>query len=711
MTNSGAKNGIVIILALLILISILIQTGVAYTLSSTSGKWTSVTGPVYHGVGTNHIYWGTGSPSSGAIFNGVGITSFPNINDVFKIGELTHENYPISSGTGATGATLQITLTFSNPALPPIALTYNLVIEDTPNKAKCKDCDHQDYTPCYDSGTPCSGFSGPCPDRLEWSNTQATQSFLIGDTWYTLVIDGFKSPCVGGTTINRFITQEGCTNTACLYGHLIKAVTAIEVVKKTNGQIIALAPGPTIPVNCPVNWQYFVTNRGENALSSVTVTDSQPGVTVSCSGTTLAVGASMTCTASGTAISGQYQNTASVSGRDSANHLATDTDTSYYFGCTPLLTITPASPAACEGSEITLTAAITGCSALTGESYQWYKGSAALGDNTKYSGTTAKNLLIKNLVLGDAGDYSVTVTFYGGCTGTAATTLAVQAKSIVSAGPGQTVCDNVGNVPLTGTNTAGPATYVWTTSGTLNTISNPTSLTTAYYTPSTSDIAAGSVTITLTSTDTSPCSETSVDTMLITIRKNPVASAGPDQTVCENVGTVSLTGINTGGPATYAWTTSGTPNTISNPTSLTTAYYNPSASDISAGSVTITLTATGTSPCSGTSVDTMRITIRKNPVASAGPDQSFCNNVETVSLTGTNTGYSPATYEWTSSGTGTFSDPTALITTYTPSPADIDNGLITITLTANTGCSYQSVDQMQIVIWKTPIIAVTATIT
>ncbi|OPY52674.1 MAG: hypothetical protein A4E49_01779 [Methanosaeta sp. PtaU1.Bin112] len=87
------------------------------------------------------------------------------------------------------------------------------------------------------------------------------------------------------------------------------------------------------------------------------------------------------------------------------------------------------------------------------------------------------------------------------------------------------------------------------------------------------------------------------------------ADAGPDQTVCEDQGTISLIGVSTGSPASILWTTSGT-GLFTDETSLNTEYI-PSASDIAAGHVTMTLKATGT--CSDLSVsDTVTITI--NPI-------------------------------------------------------------------------------------------------
>lgn len=234
-------KSLLFIVLLSILSLTLIQTGAAYTLGSTSGIWTAVTGGsgvVYGGVGTSSITWGTPATSngpSGSVFSGVGATTITitnGVSNVFKIGQITHQNYPIYSGTGATGATLQVALAFTDPALPTVYLNYNLWIDETPNEDTCTECNARNphYLPCYGSSTwprPCTGFSGPCPDGFGWSNTQSSQTFQIGNDFYTLVIDGFMDCSTGTTPISTFTTQEGCNNIACLYGHLLKATTAI----------------------------------------------------------------------------------------------------------------------------------------------------------------------------------------------------------------------------------------------------------------------------------------------------------------------------------------------------------------------------------------------------------------------------------------------------------------------------------------------------
>jgi len=105
----------------------------------------------------------------------------------------------------------------------------------------------------------------------------------------------------------------------------------IDIEKATNGVDADSAPGPSIPVGDPVEWSYLVTNIGDVGLTNVVVADSPP-VTISCPATTLQAGASMTCTAPGTAVAGQYENTATVTADDPDTQQVSDSDMSHYFG-------------------------------------------------------------------------------------------------------------------------------------------------------------------------------------------------------------------------------------------------------------------------------------------------------------------------------------------------------------------------------------------
>ncbi len=108
------------------------------------------------------------------------------------------------------------------------------------------------------------------------------------------------------------------------------ATLAIE--KSTNGDPADTPPGPALWVGDAVAWTYAVTN-GPVALTGVAVVDNR-GVAVTCPKTALAAGESMTCTASGVALAGQYSNIGQASGRDSCLALVNASDPSHYFGRT-----------------------------------------------------------------------------------------------------------------------------------------------------------------------------------------------------------------------------------------------------------------------------------------------------------------------------------------------------------------------------------------
>ena len=159
----------------------------------------------------------------------------------------------------------------------------------------------------------------------------------------------------------------------------------IEIEKSTNGDDADTTSGPQIAVGDPVTWTFEVTNTGNVDLAAVQVTDNLvPAASINCgAGTnvipTLLQGAanSVTCTATGTAIAGQYENTGSVTGTpvdDTGTAIPgasapTDQDDSHYYGIEPSVAIekstngidadTPTGPIVAVGSTVTWTYDIT----------------------------------------------------------------------------------------------------------------------------------------------------------------------------------------------------------------------------------------------------------------------------------------------------------------------------------------------------------------
>lgn len=105
----------------------------------------------------------------------------------------------------------------------------------------------------------------------------------------------------------------------------------VRIQTATNGVDANSEPGPTIRVGSAVTWTYTVTNGGNVDLADVQVVDDQ-GAAVSCPKTTLPSGETMTCTARGTAVEGQYGNTGTVSASPPCGPRLTARDASHYFG-------------------------------------------------------------------------------------------------------------------------------------------------------------------------------------------------------------------------------------------------------------------------------------------------------------------------------------------------------------------------------------------
>jgi LPXTG-motif cell wall-anchored protein len=114
--------------------------------------------------------------------------------------------------------------------------------------------------------------------------------------------------------------------------HYFGEQPAIVMEKSTNGIDADLAPGPDITEGELVTWSYVVTNTGNVDLVELVVTDNRIG-TIPCPSTTLAVGATVTCTAQGAAAIGQYANVGTATAITTTTGTpVTDTDPSHYNG-------------------------------------------------------------------------------------------------------------------------------------------------------------------------------------------------------------------------------------------------------------------------------------------------------------------------------------------------------------------------------------------
>lgn len=174
----------------------------------------------------------------------------------------------------------------------------------------------------------------------------------------------------------------------------------------------------------------------------------------------------------------------------------------------------------------------------------------------------------------------------------------------------------------------------------------------------------------------------------------PQAYAGENAAICENM-TYALVDATASNYAALLWTTSGT-GSFNDPT-LLNSIYTPSLADIASEEVELTLTATGSGGCPNAE-STLTLTIHGAPDSNAGTDAGICPTQTIFTLSGMAVNYSSIL--WTTSGTGTFSNPSILSAYYTLSTGDISAGQVTFTLTAyGNGSCGQSSDGMILTIW------------
>ncbi|MES2287204.1 MAG: PKD domain-containing protein [Bacteroidota bacterium] len=288
-----------------------------------------------------------------------------------------------------------------------------------------------------------------------------------------------------------------------------------------------------------------------------------------------------------------------------------------------------------------------------------------------------------------AGTYTVQVTDSTGCTATQMVTIVNPPIVIIDAGPDITICSaTIGNI---GATTTAGYTYSWAPITGLSdtTVSNPSvTLTNGGVVPV---ITSYTVTTTVGS-----CIVT--DEVNVTVDPLPSVNAGPDQTICS--GTVSLAGSVAGAAVGCTW--SGGSGIFSPNNTTLTSNYLPSASEITAGTITLTLTTDDPPGSCASANDQVVITINPLVLVDAGIDQVICiGNSATLSCVATG----PASSGTWTGGAGTYSpDNTASNAVYTATSAEAIAGTVTLTYTTDDppGACTAVNDQMLITINQLP---------
>ncbi|WP_299252367.1 T9SS type B sorting domain-containing protein, partial [uncultured Cytophaga sp.] len=220
----------------------------------------------------------------------------------------------------------------------------------------------------------------------------------------------------------------------------------------------------------------------------------------------------------------------------------------------------------------------------------------------------------------------------------------VQPIPVVVASADQAICADAGTI-LISSKIYNASSINWSTNGsgsfTPNASGNPVT-----YNISQADAAAGTIKLYATSGSSGICSSRK-DSIEVTVSPIPVVTAGAP-IICETILGAQLNGVVNGGLliGSDTWKSTGSGVFAVNNNSVNAKYY-PTAADIAAGSVTLTLTASNYGTCKDvTSSATLKI--EPLPIANAGQDQYSCINAPvTVSANNTKTGVS---YSWTDAG-------------------------------------------------------------
>lgn len=288
-------------------------------------------------------------------------------------------------------------------------------------------------------------------------------------------------------------------------------------------------------------------------------------------------------------------------------------------------TITTNSPV-CLGSPLQLFA-----NAAANASFRWVKTNTLFG--------VIQSPVIPSVNLADSGRYGVSVIVNGCASDTVFTNVVVDEPVNVTAGNDQVVCANNATINLAGLVTGGTNTGIWSTSGTGRFGSRISNLSTTYI-PSSQDTAAGTVSLTLTATNTGACPVVA-SSVVVNITDAPTLDIGNNKVICPSDSIIPLNAIvrNAGGAI---WTTTGT-GRFESGNSLSTNYI-LSSQDQSSNSFRLRATSTNNGNCLAVT-DELVVNLSPAPVVNAGKDLLLYENTP-YTLNPTVAG-NIRSYEWT----------------------------------------------------------------
>lgn len=244
---------------------------------------------------------------------------------------------------------------------------------------------------------------------------------------------------------------------------------------------------------------------------------------------------------------------------------------------------------------------------------------------------------------------------------------------------------------------------VWSSSGT-GTFSPSGDALNPVYNPSSDDLAAGFVTLTITVNSIAPCVIPVSNSFGLNFQKLPVANAGPTIIACDTPFQITTATATLSTVSNLVWSTSGT-GTFDY-TNILDPIYTPSTFDVLNSPITLTLTANAIAPCTTASVTTVLLNIVNSPIITVVNQLPICEDATNVTVLGTTVQFQ-SSFVWTSATGTTISNNSILNPIVTPSAQDIINNQMILTITAQpvAPCGVPVSKTVVIPIQKKPIVA------
>ncbi len=495
-----------------------------------------------------------------------------------------------------------------------------------------------------------------------------TSSNATGNQWY---LNG--NPIGGATNQTYVATASGAytvtvTTTGCISAPSAPTVVTVNPIPATptitpggpttfcaGGSVTLTSSGAVgnqwflngNPIGGAVNQTYVATASGDYSVTvtlsgctgdpsapvAVTVNPIPATPTITPGGpTTFCAGGSVTLTSSSASGNQWYLNSNPIGGATNQTYIATASGAYTVTVTTTGCTSAPSAPTVVTVNPIPATPTITPGSGTTfcaGDSVT-LTSSSATGNQWLLNGNPIGGATAQQYVATASGDYTVTVTT-NGCTGapSAVTTVTVkQPPTTATAGGPQTICEGSATATLGG-NSPSSGTGLWTivTGGATGTFSPSANSPGATFTPTS---GAGVIVVRWTISNP-PCPDSFAD-VTITVKQQPIATAGGPQTICAG-GTSSSLGGNTptgGAIGTWSIVTAGAKGTFNPNANTPGATFTHSGGS---GPITVRWTVVNP-PCSSASADVILMITQPPTTATAGSNQIIPPNGTTAPLGG-----------------------------------------------------------------------------